>query len=193
MPGSPTPDPESPAAWHRAVRPLTPSQREVARGQWAPVSALTWMLWKSCCSSSQSRRQSPNGPGGVGCMAAGRSQASRGSRRPVHTGRVQGASASAASASAASGPGRFRARAAAASNENRAWSSERLAPPPPEPIRAGGGAGAGPSALGAARRATPGPDYGWGGGGGGSWLGSTGRANCVVQPAVPRPVMLEVN
>ena len=43
----------------------------MARNQWEPALALTWMPWKSCCSSSQSRRQSPSGPGGGGCIAAG--------------------------------------------------------------------------------------------------------------------------
>lgn len=149
----------------------------MARNQWEPALALTWMPWKSCCSSSQSRRQSPSGPGGGGCIAAGPRAGGAESRTAPQPRPARGTSASAASA-----PVRFRARAAATTNGEKPGAASPLAPPP--------------------ARANPGPGWGWGGATGSEsrWPGrssveggSTRDANCVVLPAVSLPVTLGVN
>lgn len=95
------------------------------------------MVWKSCCKSSQSRRQSPSGPGGGGCMAAAPRAA-----RAVSRGRAANPAAPSAaappppppSASGLAPPPPIRKSLAAGARWLR---------PQPEPIRTKSGTGRG--------------------------------------------------
>lgn len=46
-----------------------PRDRETWLGTRMAAGTLTWIPWKSCCRSSQLRRQSPSGSGGGDCMS----------------------------------------------------------------------------------------------------------------------------
>lgn len=109
------------------------------------AGTLTWIPWKSCCRSSQLRRQSPSGSGGGDCIVV--HATGRGKPRVERT-ELQPRPAGGASATA---PVRFRARAAEAANGKRLSVIRARAPPLGAANRSQRGDWAGPRA----RRASP--------------------------------------